>query len=617
MVSGRPPFDADSAMTLMMMHINDPVPDLRKLNPEVPNELVAVINKALAKNPADRYQTAAQMAQALREVQEKATRARPSGALEGATLVEPVDEQAAPNVSAPPGPAGVERPRVEPGPPPRQTGVPPPHPSGMESRVAEPARGIPPPQPAPRAARPAAEARSKRTILIAGAVGLLALICLFGGGALAYNQFFGGGGGEPTAAVTSPTEISALLPPADTQAPTNTVGAPSVATATQAPPTQTSAPVNTPTITLTPTATIPVGIPFARINAITIDGDRYVVDYETFEFTERISSDTLHVHFFFDTVPPDQAGVPGSGPWILYGGPRPFTGYRVADRPGAATQMCILVANPNHSVQPDSGNCMQLPDVAPQGNTGGSTTSSQSQSTAAPLAFTDQIGVEMAIVPAGEFLMGSDDRGSDDERPARSVALDEFLIDRYEVTNGQYRQCVEAAVCQQPREPGSFTRALYFEDTQFDNYPVIYVSWNEAVKFCEWREARLPTEAEWEKAARGTDGRVYPWGEDINCELTNYANCSGDTAAAGANPGDLSPYGVYDMAGNVRELVDDWYNAYPGGDPDFSEDYGETHKVVRGGSYDSDASAARTTNRAVFTPENLNHRVGFRCARTP
>ena len=125
-------------------------------------------------------------------------------------------------------------------------------------------------------------------------------------------------------------------------------------------PESTATPAETTTPSLTPTATVPPGITFARIDSITIDDqNRYVVNYETFEFTEKLPG--MHVHFFFNTVSPENAGVPGSGPWILYGGPRPFTGYRVSDKPAAATQMCILVANPNHSVQANSGNCVDLP----------------------------------------------------------------------------------------------------------------------------------------------------------------------------------------------------------------------------------------------------------------
>jgi hypothetical protein len=125
------------------------------------------------------------------------------------------------------------------------------------------------------------------------------------------------------------------------------------ATEAAAPPTETPLP------TTTPTPTVPPGIPFARINGIELQDGRYIVAYETFEYTETLPG--MHVHFFFDTVPPEQAGVPGAGPWIVYGGPRPFTQYTQADRPAAAEQMCILVANTDHSAQANSGNCYPLP----------------------------------------------------------------------------------------------------------------------------------------------------------------------------------------------------------------------------------------------------------------
>jgi hypothetical protein len=174
------------------------------------------------------------------------------------------------------------------------------------------------------------------------------LACLIFGGLFLVNRLLGGGANpateQPVAVVLDATET-----PTATAAPevTATLG-------------ETSIPSITPTITITPTATVPPGIPFVRINAITIDDQsRYVVEYETFEFTEILPG--MHIHFFFDTVSLENAGSPGSGPWYLYGGPRPFTGYRVSERPAAATQMCALVANGNHSVQPDSGNCMDLP----------------------------------------------------------------------------------------------------------------------------------------------------------------------------------------------------------------------------------------------------------------
>jgi hypothetical protein len=128
-------------------------------------------------------------------------------------------------------------------------------------------------------------------------------------------------------------------------------------------PTETLAPTIVPTPTLTPTATIPVGVPYARINSISINNQgNYLASYETFEFTETLPG--MHVHFFFNTVPREEAGIPGGGPWILYGGPRPFGEYHQDDRPLDATHLCILVANADHSVQQNSGNCFMLPDVS-------------------------------------------------------------------------------------------------------------------------------------------------------------------------------------------------------------------------------------------------------------
>ncbi len=159
-----------------------------------------------------------------------------------------------------------------------------------------------------------------------------------------------------------PAQATPTITPAATQAAQAAVAtAPPSATLTPTI-TPTSPPTATPTITLSPTPTIPVGVPYSRINAITVnDQGFYVVDYETFEYTEKLPGQ--HVHFFFNTVSQEQAGTPGKGPWKLYGGPRPFDEYRSSDRPASATQMCILVANSNHSVIPDSGNCFILPDV--------------------------------------------------------------------------------------------------------------------------------------------------------------------------------------------------------------------------------------------------------------
>ena len=178
----------------------------------------------------------------------------------------------------------------------------------------------------------------------------------------------------------------------------------------------------------------------------------------------------------------------------------------------------------------------------------------------------DSPKVEMVFVPAGEFPMGSD-VGDADERPVHSVYLDAYYIDRYEVTNARYRLCVQAEVCLPPANNASFTRASYYDNPDFDDFPVIYVSWEMAQTYCAWRGTQLPTEAQWEKAARGTDGRTFAWGEDIDCQWTNYLRqddqnfvaCIGDTSRVGSYENGRSPYGAYDMTGNVWEWVADWY----------------------------------------------------------
>jgi len=174
------------------------------------------------------------------------------------------------------------------------------------------------------------------------------LACLIFGGLFLVNQFINRAANAatepPVGVVVDNTET-----PAATLAPELTATIEGTSTSSV-----------TATITNTPEPTIPPGVPFVRINAITVDEQqRYVVEYETFEYTEILPGQ--HVHFFFNTVSPENAGSPGSGPWILYGGPRPFTGYRESDRPAAATQMCALVANSNHSIHPNSGNCLNLP----------------------------------------------------------------------------------------------------------------------------------------------------------------------------------------------------------------------------------------------------------------
>jgi len=228
-------------------------------------------------------------------------------------------------------------------------------------------------------------------------------------------------------------------------------------------------------------------------------------------------------------------------------------------------------------------------------------------------------GAPMVLVSAGEFTMGSND-GASDENPVHNVYLDAFWIDKFEVTNALYKKCVDAGKCQPPSPTKSFTRDSYYGDARYDNYPVIYVSWNDASAFCSWAGKHLPTEAEWEKAARGTDGRVYPWGNTFDKNLLNsFEGGKGDTTAVGSYLGGASPYSVMDMAGNVWEWVADWYsdNYYvssPRNNPK-GPSSGQS-RVLRGGSWGDLRYLVRVSSRNYgYSPVLRYYVIGFRCAQ--
>ena len=254
-------------------------------------------------------------------------------------------------------------------------------------------------------------------------------------------------------------------------------------------------------------------------------------------------------------------------------------------------------------------------------------------------------GSAMVVVPAGEFRMGCDVNNADvygcsanKDTPLHAVWLDGFAIDKYEVTNAQYRACVEAGKCQEPRKTVSNQRDSYFYDGRYNDYPVLFVSHWDAQDYCEYVDKRLPTEAEWEKAARGpVDTRIFPWGNEFpDCTRANFTEdfyddamyyCTNDTLAAGSLPAGASPYGAMDMAGNVFEWVEDNYNEYfyassPYYNPvNRSGDY----FVMRGGSYRPRMLYQRVTHRhwghhgdgvGDDSPYFRNHQVGFRCARS-
>ncbi len=242
-----------------------------------------------------------------------------------------------------------------------------------------------------------------------------------------------------------------------------------------------------------------------------------------------------------------------------------------------------------------------------------------------PGTLTDAWDVPLVLVPAGAFEMGSEN-GDSDEQPVHTVTLDGFYIDQYEVSNAQYADFLnevgnqneggglrfdanDSKVHIHPRD------GVWQADNGYADYPVTEVTWYGARAYCLWREARLPTEAEWEKAARGTDGRTYPWGEQSPDSLSL---SKGEITPVGSHPDDVSPYGIYDMASNVAEWVADWYDPgyylnsspeNPSGPPS-----GE-HRVVRG--YTKYHTSLRATERFRLVPTDAHFGgIGFRCARS-
>src|SRR6266508_67220 len=242
-------------------------------------------------------------------------------------------------------------------------------------------------------------------------------------------------------------------------------------------------------------------------------------------------------------------------------------------------------------------------------------------------------GMPQVYIPAGIFHIGSIDvRRAQNEIPDHDVTLDAFWMDQLEVTNAMYAVCVNTGGCMPPQNFKSQRRPEYFNNPDFNDYPVIYVTWAQAKTYCEWAGRRLPTEAEWERAGRGDDFRTFPWGEDkADGTLANFNMLVGDTSRVGTYPAGASPFGVLDMAGNVAEWVNDFYSSNyanaitlnPVGPLESSSFY----RVVRGGSLGDAEINIRVSKRSSVLGSFLSAvpgskaylgdfspRIGFRCS---
>jgi len=540
MLTGRVPYEAETPMAIVIKHITAPLPRPTKFNPAIPEPVERVILKALAKAPADRFQSVGQMVEALRKAVAEA----------------PVTAEVAP----PPRPAVPLR---------------------LEPRVA------PPPLVEPVAVfeEEAVPFWRKVPLWGWGAIGGLILLAVLGGVLLAGR----GPKATPTPAPVAAraTTLAATVPP--TVAPVPPTAYPTyipVPTDTPIPPTA--------TLTRQPTATPPPKpVAVVQAEALNVRGGP-AAEYDVLGQVKQ--GDELEI-----------VAQTEEGDWLwvrLANGKEGWVSAQLVEVGGEVTGIpvaAVIPPTPTPLPPTDTPTPVHTPVPPPAVAEAG-------QVWLSPID-----GAEMVYVSAGEFLMGSEKlMAKRNEGPEHTVYLDAFYIDKYEVTNAQYRKCGEAGACNTPSD------TTYYDNADYAQHPVVYVNWYQAEAYCQWASKRLPTEAEWEKAARGTDGRTYPWGEGIDCDHAQYSQCGGRTVPVGSKPKGASPYGALDMAGNVWEWVADWYDSdyysqSPGRNP-LGPDSGES-RVMRGGPRGGDPGVVRITDRYRDAPYSQNIGVGFRCAR--
>ncbi len=567
MTAGRPPFEGDSAMTVMFKHVNEPPPDIQQYNAAIPDELKAIIQKALTKEPGDRFATAADMARALR----------------GLPLVKTMPAPPA----APTPPAAPEKEAA---------------PAQPAHTVPDRAAASPPPPSVPeKAAAPPAPSQPAHTLP---------------------DQV------APPASPASPEKAAVSQPPAT--APDKPAAPPAKPPVTRspeaAPKPEAARPASQPATPATAPQPAPAGRPAARPPASATPPVSAPPPASKPAGPAARPAPTTPAAPKAEPAPAKPGGLPTG---VLVGGglvaallcvgviAGAFLFSNSLSQGGATATVTAAAAVPEASATPPAGETIQptAPAAATTPPTATLAPTEAATPTPEPTATATEIvpPAGMALAPGGTFNMGSAD-GRADERPVHAVTLRPFFIDLFEVTNARYRACVEAGRCAPPAVRSSPTRGDYFTREEFNDFPVIQVTWEQAAAFCAFEGKRLPTEAEWEFAARGGGDRRYPWGDDF--DAARVPSRAGDTVRVGSLD-NASPFGVFDLAGNVTEWVADFYGPYADGPVENPTGPAQgQQRVIRGGSYGTaDGSVYTTTRRFRQAPGVRDVDIGFRCAQ--